>query len=113
MKKEFIDKMDLADVWEEIHDAFLLGKAGLQNELEIYRKWIPVFNEKLNRHLTRHSSGRAEACGCDGYYRLFGIHRPGCVCDGYVDGEKTPACDHKGSYETTAGWVCPKCGSRR
>jgi len=23
--------------------------------------------------------GRAEACGCDGYYQLFGIHRPGCI----------------------------------
>ena len=23
--------------------------------------------------------GRAEACGCDGYYQLFSIHRPGCI----------------------------------
>ena len=45
------EKMDLLEVWEEIFDAFLLSKIGLENELEIYRKWIPIFDEKLRERL--------------------------------------------------------------
>ena len=45
--------MDWLEVWEEIYDAFLLGKVGLENELEIYRKWIPIFDDKLKEHIEK------------------------------------------------------------
>ena len=45
------NEMTVADVWEEIWDIYLLGKIGLIDELEKYRKWIPVFDEKLKDHI--------------------------------------------------------------
>ena len=45
------DYLDLEDTWEVIFDAFLL-KDSLENELEIYHKWIPIFDAKLRSHLT-------------------------------------------------------------
>ena len=38
------DNLDIEDTWEIIHDAYLLRP---ENELEIYRKWIPILNDKL------------------------------------------------------------------
>lgn len=51
--------MDLPETWEVIHDAFLLNA---ENELEIYRKWIPVFDGKLKEYLELEDStgGRNE-----------------------------------------------------
>lgn len=45
---ENYDHLDIEDVWDIIWTAYVLGKDGdLQNELEIYRKWIPILTEKL------------------------------------------------------------------
>ena len=52
---DIYDHLDLEDTWEVIHDAFLLysgqSKADAEYELEIYRKWIPIFNAKFKQNL--------------------------------------------------------------
>ena len=43
MDKPF-ETMSALDVWEVIHDTFLLSP---ENELAVMRRWVPIYNEKL------------------------------------------------------------------
>jgi len=48
--------------------------------LILVRTLLACANEALgyNENEPANKPDRAITCGCDGYYQLFGVHRPGC-----------------------------------
>jgi len=70
---------------------------------DLKKYFTPVNCEAVD--LMEKTEGAAEACGCDGYYQLFGVHRPGCV-HAFDPPASCPYCH----APDRSGETCDQCG---